>query len=369
MPQIGPNSPCPCGSGKTFETCCGSPISDEPRRDRGGIAAGPARGEPLDALERSAQGGDSRAAVRLGVRYLMGRDAPRDLARGATLILEAAKAGDAQGAFLAATLASSTLWRNRSWDVALDYLTLAARQGHEASQHSLRILAGGPSGNTVEGEDWAEMRAEIDLAAWLTAPARQRIHDAPRIHIIEKFAPPAACDWLIAQSRDCLSRATIYDRTTGGTTEDDRRTNSQCDLDIENCGVLTFVLRGRIAAVTGRPDRAMEIPKILHYAPGETFAAHFDYLDPSEPAYASELARRGQRTDTFLIYLNEDFTGGETHFPRVGLSHVGAKGDALLFANIDPAGLPDRETMHAGLPPASGEKWIFSQWIREFPGS
>ena len=94
-------------------------------------------------------------------------------------------------------------------------------------------------------------------------------------------------------------------------------------------------------------------------------AQHFDYLDPNEPAYAAELAARGQRTHTFLVYLNDDFTGGETSFPRLGLAHTGKPGDALVFANVDASGAPDEKTMHAGLPPTSGEKWVFSQWIRE----
>ncbi len=370
MAKIGRNSPCPCGSGKKFKRCCGSLTQTQSELTGGDAAArfaASARGEQVDALERAAQSGDSRAAVRLGLRYLMARDAPSNPARGMALIEKAALAGDAQGASLAATLASSSFWRERNWDVALDFLMRAAQQGHEPSQSSLWILAGGPSGNKIEGEDWAGMRGEIDLAAWLAPPAIRLIREAPRIHVIEKFAPRAACDWLIARAQDRLSRATIYDKTTGGTTEDSRRKNSQCDLDLETCGVLTFVLRGRIAAITRRQDLAMEIPKVLHYAPGETFAEHFDYLDPAEPGYAAQLAERGQRTDTFLVYLNDDFTGGETHFPRIQLSHVGAKGDALLFANVDASGVPDRDTMHVGMPPTSGEKWVFSQWIREFP--
>ncbi len=370
MAKIGRNSPCPCGSGKKFKRCCGSLAQTQSGLKGGDTAsalAASARGEQIDTLERATRSGDSRAAARLGLRYLMARDAPADPARGVALIEQAALAGDAQGAYLAATIASSSFWRAQNWDEAFDYLMRAAQQGHEPSQSSLRILAGGPSGNKIEGEDWANMRGEIDLAAWLAPPEIRMIREAPRIHVIEKFAPPAACQWLISQVQGRLSRATIYDKATGGTTEDGRRTNSQCDLDIETCGVLTFVLRGRIAAITRRQDLAMEIPKILHYAPGDTFAEHFDYLNPAEPAYATEIAVRGQRTDTVLFYLNDDFSGGETSFPRIGLSHVGAKGDALLFKNVDAAGAPDRDTMHAGMPPTSGEKWLFSQWIREFP--
>ena len=356
--MTGRNSPCPCGSGEKFKRCCGALDAGQP---------GPAPGESLEALESAVQSGDMRAAVRLGLRYLTASGAPPEPAHGVALIEKAAQEGDAEGAVLAATIASSVLWRAQDWDEAFDYLARAAELGHEQSQASLRILAGGPSGSTIEGDDWTKIRGGIDLAAWLEPPQAVMIREAPRIQVIEKFGPPAACDWLIAQARDRLSRATIYDKSTGGTTKDGRRTNSQCDLDVENCGVLTFLLRGRIAAVTGRPDQAMEIPKVLHYEPGETFAKHFDYLNPAEPAFASELAVRGQRTDTFLIYLNDDFEGGETHFDRIDISNKGAKGDALLFSNVDAAGVPDEDTMHTGMPPTSGQKWLFSQWIREYP--
>jgi hypothetical protein len=42
-------------------------------------------------------------------------------------------------------------------------------------------------------------------------------------------------------------------------------------------------------------------------------------------------------------------------------------GDAIYWANVDDSGRPDRLTRHAGLPPTSGEKWIFSQWLRSQP--
>ena len=111
----------------------------------------------------------------------------------------------------------------------------------------------------------------------------------------------------------------------------------------------------------------MEIPKLLHYTPGETFARHFDYLDPQNPAYAQELAARGQRVQTFLVYLNDDYNGGETSFPLLEFAHRGNKGSAFLFSNIDSHGQPHEKTMHVGEAPTKGEKWVFSQWIRSFP--
>ena len=73
----------------------------------------------------------------------------------------------------------------------------------------------------------------------------------------------------------------------------------------------------------------------------------------------------GQRVATVLVYLNEDYEGGETDFPELGLRHRGAKGDALAFFSVDAAGAPDPRTRHAGRPPASGEKWVLSQFIRD----
>ena len=323
--------------------------------------------EPIDALERAALAGDWDAAARLGLCYLTGAGIPADPMRGIALIDQSARSGSAEGAYLAATIASTAFWRPRDWESALDHLLRAAELGHAAAGPALRVLSAGPDGGRDGANDWRAMRDQVDLDAWAAAPAPRLLSEAPRVQVLEGFVPPAACDWLITQARGGLARATIYDKATGGTTEDERRTNSQCDLDVAVGGVLTFVIRARISTVTDRQDAAMEVPKVLHYRPGETFAEHFDYLNPDEPAYAQELEVRGQRTDTFLIYLNDDFSGGETHFPELGISHVGATGDALLFSNVDAVGRPDAATRHAGLPPTTGEKWLFSQWIREFP--
>jgi prolyl 4-hydroxylase len=38
-----------------------------------------------------------------------------------------------------------------------------------------------------------------------------------------------------------------------------------------------------------------------------------------------------------------------------------------MFSNLDPAGRPEPASLHAGLPPTRGEKWIFSQWVRDRP--
>jgi hypothetical protein len=73
---------------------------------------------------------------------------------------------------------------------------------------------------------------------------------------------------------------------------------------------------------------------------------------------------RGQRALTVLIYLNDDYAGGDTAFPMLGRSFKGRKGDALIFWNLAQDGAPDGRTLHIGTAPTKGEKWLFSQWIR-----
>jgi hypothetical protein len=85
------------------------------------------------------------------------------------------------------------------------------------------------------------------------------------------------------------------------------------------------------------------------------------------PQYADQVRMHGQRAATLLVYLNDAFEGGETDFPRAGVRYRGQTGDAILFHNVDEKGAVDPQTLHAGLPPTRGEKWLLSKWMRDRP--
>ena len=120
--------------------------------------------------------------------------------------------------------------------------------------------------------------------------------------------------------------------------------------------VVSEVLRTRIAFATRLPVAVFEPPQILRYEVGQEFVPHYDFLDSDSNGFREELAARGQRIATFLIYLNEDFEGGETAFPSIGLQCRARTGDAIFWANVDRQNEPDPLTLHAGMPPTSGEK-------------
>ena len=97
--------------------------------------------------------------------------------------------------------------------------------------------------------------------------------------------------------------------------------------------------------------------QVLRYGPGQQYKPHLDAL----PGLAN------QRRWTALIYLNDDYEGGETAFLESGHVLRGRTGDMLLFENALPDGRPDPRTRHAGRPVASGIKLLASRWIRERP--
>jgi hypothetical protein len=260
------------------------------------------------------------------------------------------------------------------WNAALDHLQRAAELGHDLAQAELAALCGDwalsreiGAGKLLPSGAWEKLRRSVDLAGWLTPPRPRVLSASPRIATVESMATPELCDWLIGRARSKLAPAEVYDHDTGGQRIATVRTNSACYFPWEASDLLLLALRARMASAAELPVYAMESTAVLHYTVGQEFLPHFDFLDVSKPGHAKDVAGRGQRVLTFLISLNEDYEGGETEFPALGKRWRGRKGNALFFWNVEPDGTMDRRTLHAGLSPTRGEKWLLSQWIRGRP--
>jgi hypothetical protein len=322
-------------------------------------------GDAVNALRRACTGGYVPAMTFLAGRLLSGRGAPAAPADGVKLLTMAAEAGSADANTMIATLAAAGVGMAQDWTRALDHLQRAAELGAVRAQGQLRALSGLPAAGAL---NWAQARRSVDVARWLVAPPKRSLCDAPRVRAVEGFATPAVCDWLIARGRVLARPAMVFDAQTGGAAQADARSNTAAQFDIVQADLVTVLIQAKISATLGIPVPAMELCQVLHYEVGQEFAPHFDHLDVSVPGYAADVALRGQRIATFLLYLNDDFEGGETYFPLIDLKHRGRRGDALYFANVDAAHRPDPLTLHAGLPPTAGEKWLLSQWMRDRAG-
>ncbi len=267
---------------------------------------------------------------------------------GVAMLGQAAEKGDAEAAYLCALVAAQD-------DALADRFVLARQHAAHAEERGWLLARDERALLEKMGTTFEDMAAPQAL---------QMVR--PRIAIIENFISQDLCRWLIGRAEPLLDRATVYD-PEGGDRKEDSRNNSAAHFGFATSDLILHALRARIAATAKMPLTSLERTAVLHYAPGEQFSPHYDFLNPRFPTYAREIAERGQRTATFLIYLNDAFEGGETDFPTLGYKFRGKPGDAILFWNVDEAGEPDHDMLHAGAPPTSGEKWLLSQWLRVPP--
>ena len=129
----------------------------------------------------------------------------------------------------------------------------------------------------------------------------------------------------------------------------------------------------RIASsITKLPIENQEILQVSKYTVGQMFTSHYDPCIPenhSDNFCDHENFYAGARIMTFLLYLNDDFTGGETDFPAIPFTVRPKRGKAILFWNTDENEILHDEALHRGKEVISGEKYIGTIWfhIRAIP--
>lgn len=307
----------------------------------------------FQALARARYAGNPQALTALGARVLVGRDAPCSPGDGEALLTEAARQGDAGAWWYLSILSAAGVVRVQSWADAFDALARAAALGHKLALHQQQLLAA------------LGLNAASDVAPWMNSYETRMVRESPRLAAHAGFLPLALCKYLIEHARPRLIRAQVFDARAGGLKTDPMRTNTGAAYSLIDSDMVMQLARARIARAAGVAHDALEPMEVLHYAGGETYRPHVDFFHPSLPNYAGEMRRRGQRIRTCLVYLNAGYQGGETEFPKLGIRFRGEVGEALVFDNVGADGAGLMETLHAGLPPTSGEKWLLSQWIRD----
>ena len=106
--------------------------------------------------------------------------------------------------------------------------------------------------------------------------------------------------------------------------------------------------------------------QIVRYLPGEYFKAHNDACCDDNEICKKFIKNGGQRKYTVLVYLNDEFTDGETYFRNLDLKIKPKPGDAIVFSSIYPdTSKCDPKSIHEGLPVTTGTKWIANIWFRE----
>lgn len=107
-----------------------------------------------------------------------------------------------------------------------------------------------------------------------------------------------------------------------------------------------------------------EVIQAQVYGTNQQIEPHYDFFNKSILTDQESLLKSGQRTWTFIIYLNDVDAGGETHFIYPDIKIQPKVGQAIFWENLID-GKENYQTLHAGLPILTGRKYILTKWFRE----
>ncbi len=143
------------------------------------------------------------------------------------------------------------------------------------------------------------------------------------------------------------------------------RTSETCDLPMGEPDVVA--LDEKFSGLSGI-DRAFGEPiQGQRYAPGQEFKAHTDYFDPHDGDYERFCSVAGQRTWTFMIYLNDVEAGGATRFKVIDKLIQPERGKLVCWNNRRPDGSVNPATLHHAMKVRMGLKYVVTKWYREKP--
>lgn len=272
---------------------------------------------------------------------LAGAPLPRDLAGARIKLRFLADSGHADAQLIAIALTANGSGSAADWPSALAMLQRAAPH-NTGAQAQIALL---------------DAMALDDQGAPANLPPQEDLVSGGSIRRARGFLTPAECAHVALSAADLLSPAQVVDPRTGRRIPHPIRTSEEAVIGPVREDLVVRAVNLRVAAISESDVKAGEALTVLRYRPGQEFKLHSDALPET----------RNQRVKTVLIYLNHGFEGGETTFPKHGLTICPAGGDAIIFTNTIGDFAPDPDARHAGLPVTRGVKWLATRWIRAQP--
>lgn len=184
------------------------------------------------------------------------------------------------------------------------------------------------------------------------------------IFTIDNFLDNDTCDHLIKLIDAHAVRSTTASDVPGQYSQVvPNRTSFSSSLH-ENMDPIIAEVNDKMSQILNIPKEKTETLQGQRYQVGQEFKDHFDWFEGvNVRAY---LEHQGNRSHTFMVYLNDDLEGGETEFEKLGIKFTPKKGMAVLWKNLNPDGSGNQLVLHAGRPVIKGSKYILTRWFREF---
>jgi len=184
---------------------------------------------------------------------------------------------------------------------------------------------------------------------------------SPRLTLLDcpRFLPPKLCAKLITLIDKDRRPSTIADSVG----DNYFRTSETCDLSDSEPAVQD--LEARLLMLNGISPAHGEPVQGQRYAEGQEFKPHTDYFEPQGADFEKFCSTSGNRTWTFMIYLNDVGAGGATRFKVVKKTFQPETGRLVCWDNHRGDGSLNPATLHHGMKVRKGVKYVITKWYRE----
>ena len=187
--------------------------------------------------------------------------------------------------------------------------------------------------------------------------ARKLETELAEFYTMDNYLSSEECDLVTDLIKKKLRPSTVV---SDNSDDENFRTSSTCDF--EKPDPFFAEIDRRICATLGIDSSYSEITQGQYYKIGEEFKAHTDFFEGSE--LEKQTKKQGQRTFTFMVYLNDVESGGETEFIRLKQKIKPKKGTAIIWNSLNEDGSNNNNTIHQAHPVQSGYKSIITKWFR-----
>jgi prolyl 4-hydroxylase len=179
--------------------------------------------------------------------------------------------------------------------------------------------------------------------------------------VVDSVLTKEDCKYIIEKANSLFTRSSVV----GVEGTDPSRTSETAWIPRDD--PVAQKVFSKACELTGKPMGCCEDLQVVRYKPGTFYKAHHDSCCDDSDACKNFETRGGQRVGTLLVYLNDEFTDGETHFPDHGDLKIKAPpGSAIFFKPLATDTLQCHpKALHAGLPISSGTKYVCNAWVRE----
>ncbi|MCJ2185196.1 prolyl hydroxylase family protein [Novosphingobium beihaiensis] len=203
---------------------------------------------------------------------------------------------------------------------------------------------------------------ESPAAHLLSHPGVQRFPSSQLdLFIVRDFLSRDECSTLVRLIEAQHRPSTVADSNG----DNAFRTSSTCDLSPETPIVAALALK--IARLSGLDQAHAEPLQGQRYEVGQEFKAHTDYFEPGSADYDTYCSVAGQRSWTFMIYLNDVEAGGATRFKVINKTIQPECGKLVAWNNRSLDGTLNGATLHHAMKVRAGRKYVITQWYRERP--